>query len=163
GLRWADGVVGPLSGSVSGGKRITVTALAIECEVASVKANKLGHYAFDKLPASPADYQIAAAAHGQVFHPTTVRVVSGLGTDVTYFFVAYDLARGAEAPTFSPILTTQLSALNSQLTRLGLPTENLRRFLTTSARNLPSMNLDLRPNSRHTFELRYVFLRDSVR
>ena len=62
--------------------------------------------------------------------------------DHLFFFSTYSLSRRAYAPTFSPVLVSQLPALNQQLQRLGFPAEDLRRFLTTQATDWPSIRLD---------------------
>lgn len=79
--------------------------------------------------------------------------------DTLFFFVNYDLNRTTEAPTFSRILSSRIFELNQQLRRLGLPEENLRRFVATSASDSPLVRLDYR-SEKHSFAIIYSFRRN---
>jgi hypothetical protein len=80
--------------------------------------------------------------------------------DRNSFFVSNDLARGAAAPTFSPLLTSRISALNEEPPHLRFPTEDLRGLLATSARDSPGTRLDYTRNINHSIFARYGFQRD---
>lgn len=80
-----------------------------------------------------------------------------------YFFANYELERKAEAPTFSTILSSQVPALNQQLRRLGLPAEDLRRFVTTSASDSPLLRLDYNINEFNSLAMIYSFRRSLIR
>lgn len=80
-----------------------------------------------------------------------------------WFYLSGQLERGVDAPTFSPVLTSQLPLLNEQFSRLGLPQENLRRFLITSAWDQPTVRLQYKPQARHTLTVRYDFERELLR
>ena len=82
--------------------------------------------------------------------------------DHLFFFVSYVFSRSTEAPAFSPILVSQLDALNRQLERLGLPPEDLRRFLKESSSDIPTLRLDYHPSDRHSLWARYQFERDLI-
>ncbi|HVG19289.1 MAG TPA: hypothetical protein VNI02_09555 [Blastocatellia bacterium] len=78
----------------------------------------------------------------------------------SFFSFDYDFARRAEAPTFSSVLTSRISELNQRLARLGLPREDLRRFLTTSGTDLPIAHLNYAPAPNHRLSAIYSFRRD---
>jgi hypothetical protein len=77
-----------------------------------------------------------------------------------FFFSSYEFFRKTEAPTFSSILVSQLSTLNRQLERLGLPAEDLRRFHTAYVNDNPIVRLDYEATSKHSLWTRYRFERD---
>lgn len=77
-----------------------------------------------------------------------------------FFSLGYDFTRSKTAPTFSPVLTSQILQLNQQLARLGLPPENLRRLLTSSAMDVPLVRIDYKINNTDSLLLRYSFTDD---
>jgi len=83
-----------------------------------------------------------------------------LHKDHVFFFVGHQLARGAQSPTFSPLLVSQSPVLNQRLIRLGLPAEDLRSRLTTTAKDFPQVRLDFQPNAEHSVILSYNLQRD---
>lgn len=80
-----------------------------------------------------------------------------------FFSLAYDFSRATTSPTFSPGLTSQVSALNQQFLRLGLLTEDLRRLTTTSALDTPLVRLDYNISGHDSVLLRYSCRRDILR
>jgi hypothetical protein len=86
-----------------------------------------------------------------------------LKRDRLFFFVNYDLSRAGNAPTFSPILISQLGLLNQQLVRLGLPPEDPHRFVSDSAQDILTARLDSRLSQNHYISISYTFERDLIR
>jgi hypothetical protein len=80
-----------------------------------------------------------------------------------FFFSSYELDRKAEAPVFSTVLASHISALNQQLGRLGLPSENLRRFVTTSTSDSSLSHLDYNINKNNSLSVIYGVRRDRIR
>lgn len=83
--------------------------------------------------------------------------------DRVFFFLSYGLERGAKAPTFSPLLVSGLSDLNQRLAGLGLPDEDLRRFLTTSSSDSPVARLDFILSDKHSVWADYGYELNRIR
>jgi hypothetical protein len=82
--------------------------------------------------------------------------------DQLFFSFNYELDRRAKSPTFSTIVASQIDTLNQQLRRLGLPAEDLRRFVTTSASDSPLLRLDFNVSNNRSLSVIYSFRRDLI-
>lgn len=96
-------------------------------------------------------------------HIGSARLNGPIWKDHLFFSFNYELDRRAESPTFSTVLVSQISVLNQQLRRLGLPQEDLRRFVTTATSDSPLLRLDYRGNNDNSFSMMYSFRRDLIR
>ena len=95
-------------------------------------------------------------------HMGTVEVGGPIFKEPFFFFVAYDLSRGAKAPTFSPVTLPLLPTLNGRLLELGLQSEDLRQALTTWATDQPIIRFDYDIATKHMLTVRYNFGRDAL-
>jgi len=96
-------------------------------------------------------------------HIGSGRLSGPIRRDHLFFSFNYEFDRRAESRQFSTILASQISVLNLQLRRLGLPAEDLRRFVTTSAFDSPLLRLDYGVNGTNDFSVMYTFRRDLIR
>lgn len=92
-------------------------------------------------------------------HRGSASIGGPIQRDKLFFFANYELERGAESPKFSTILTSNISALNQQLIRLGLPAENLRSFVTKTEVDAPVVRLDYQANKKLYLWMTYGFRR----
>jgi hypothetical protein len=96
-------------------------------------------------------------------HTGSAKVGGPIRRNKLFFFVNYEIERKAEAPSFSTLLSSQVTALNQQLRRLRLPAEDLRRFVTTSASDSPLLRLDHNINAYNSLKMIYSFRRSMIR